>query len=53
MDLSTYTSGKGPWTLVYIEECPDRTAALKREKMLKKQNRRYIEWLLKQPTNKN
>jgi putative endonuclease len=49
---SRYTSGKGPWEIVYIEELEDRTAALIREKALKRQNRRYIEWLISQPINK-
>ena len=50
-NLSRYTAFKGPWTLVYLESFSNRTEALKREKMLKRQNRRYIEWLLQQPTN--
>jgi len=48
---STYTAFKGPWDLVYLEAFPSRTDALKREKMLKKQNRKYLEWLIKQPSN--
>ena len=51
-NLSPYTSGKGPWKLVYIEELDNKTEALKREKMLKRQNRKYIEWVLKQSINK-
>jgi putative endonuclease len=51
-NLSRYTKNKGPWLLVYLEEFATRTDALKREKMLKKQNRRYIEWLINQETNK-
>jgi putative endonuclease len=51
-NLSTYTANKGPWELVYLEEFDNRTLALKREKMLKKQNRTYLEWLIKQPSNK-
>jgi putative endonuclease len=51
-NLSRYTAGKGPWIMVYLEELEDRTGALKREKMLKRQNRKYIEWLLEQPINK-
>jgi putative endonuclease len=30
-----YTSGKGPWKLVYKEECDSRSAAVRREKFLK------------------
>ena len=48
---SKYTSYKGPWELVYLECFENRTLALKRERMLKKQNRRYIEWLIRQPIN--
>lgn len=51
LGMSIYTRGKGPWKLVYIEEFSTRTEALKREKMLKRQNRRYIEWLILQTTN--
>ena len=49
--LSRYTKGKGPWILVYLEEFPNRSAALAREKMLKRQNRSYLLWLLSQPSN--
>jgi putative endonuclease len=51
-DRSTYTSGKGPWKLVYFEELANKTEALRREKILKRQNRRYLEWLIQQPINK-
>ena len=50
-NLSTYTAFKGPWVLVYLEKLENRTAAIKKEKMLKRQNRRYILWLIEQPTN--
>jgi putative endonuclease len=50
-NLNRYTSGKGPWELVYVEEFENRTLALKREKMLKRQNRKYLEWLIQQPLN--
>ena len=49
--LSRYTKGKGPWILVYLEEFPNRSAALAREKMLKRQNRSYLLWLISQPSN--
>ncbi len=35
-----YTRGRRPVTLVYREECPDKSAALKREAALKKLSRR-------------
>ena len=46
-DQSEYTKGKGPWELVYIEEYDTRTEALKREKIVKKLNRRSIEKLIR------
>ena len=33
--LSPYTKGRGPWELLYSEEFPSRSEALKREKFLK------------------
>lgn len=45
-DKSKYTSGKGPWVLVYQEEYETRSEAMKREKQLKRQNRKYLEWLI-------
>jgi len=48
---SHYTKGKGPWELVYLEEFTSNTEALKREKQLKRANRKYIEWLIKQDKN--
>lgn len=34
-----YTRGRGPLTLVYREECPDRSAALQREYAVKRLTR--------------
>jgi putative endonuclease len=34
-----YTKSKGPWKLVYSEEYPARSAAMKREKKIKKRKR--------------
>ena len=31
-----YTRGRGPFTLVYLEECPDRSQALRRERSVKR-----------------
>ena len=31
-----YTRGRGPLTLVYREECPDKSAALRREAAIKR-----------------
>jgi putative endonuclease len=33
--LSPYTKGRGPWELIYSEEFPTRSDAMKREKFLK------------------
>jgi len=43
---STYTRTKIPWTLVYLEELEDKTAALKREKVLKKYSHQQIAQLI-------
>lgn len=43
-----YTRGRTPVTVVYREECPDKSAALKREVALKKLTRTQKEELLRQ-----
>jgi putative endonuclease len=48
---SHYTSHKCPWKLVYVEEMTSKTEALKRELMLKKQNKKYLLWLIEEPSN--
>ena len=40
-----------PWKLVYIEMCPSKTAALIREKNLKKATRDRIKALIYHPKN--
>ena len=49
--LSQYTSTKMPLILKYVEILPTKTEALKRELVLKRQNRKYLEWLFQQPSN--
>jgi putative endonuclease len=49
--LSQYTSPKCPWILRYVEVHISKTQALKRELMLKRQNRKYLLWLFEQPLN--
>jgi len=49
--LSEYTSKKVPWHLIYVELCGDKSAALKREKELKRANKNYLRWLLIQDSN--
>jgi putative endonuclease len=34
---SKYTKGRGPWKLIYSEEHPDRSSAIKRENAIKRQ----------------
>ena len=43
-----YTRGRGPLTPVYLESCPDRSAALKREYALKQLSRAEKEELIRQ-----
>ena len=50
-DRSRYTSGKGPWRMVYLEKMSDKSMALKREKQLKRANHLYIQWLIASETN--
>jgi putative endonuclease len=45
---STYTKPKRPWDLVYTEEHPNRSSAIKREKEVKsKKSKEFIEQLLR------
>jgi putative endonuclease len=48
---SHYTSFKMPWILVYIEQLPDRAAAMKREKILKKYSQAQVLNLINSPKN--
>ncbi len=44
---STYTRGRRPWKLVYLEEFASSTEAHKRERMIKaRKSRQYIEMLI-------
>jgi putative endonuclease len=49
--LTEYTSKKLPWRLVYVEEMESKSAAIKRERQLKRVNKVYLNWLIKQPSN--
>jgi len=45
---SRYTKSKIPWKLIYYEEHPDKTHALKRENAIKnRKSRDYIEGLIR------
>jgi putative endonuclease len=39
---SLYTKGKRPWKLIYFEEFPDRSSAVKRENCLKRQKSKEV-----------
>jgi len=46
MGKCRYTSGRRPWTLIYQEEYPTRSEAMKRERFLKSgQGRKYLDAL--------
>ena len=45
---SKYTNAKRPWELVYFEEHPDRSSAIKRENEIKRRKSKdYIESLVR------
>ena len=50
-DESRYTSNKGPWKLVFVQQFESKTDALKREKQLKRANSKYLEWCIGQSFN--
>ena len=42
-----YTRGKRPWRLIYSEEHPNRSSAMKRKQEIKKhKSKRYVEHLV-------
>jgi len=49
--ISNYTKGKGPWKLVFVQEFEAKSEALVQEKKLKRCNKEYLRWLIKQPIN--
>ncbi len=48
---SSYTSKTDDWMLVFARRFENKTDALKYEKMLKRQNRKYLLWLIDQDFN--
>jgi putative endonuclease len=50
-NLSKFTAGKGPWTLVYLKCFNSKKEALIAEKKLKRCNRDYIKWKIDQSEN--
>ena len=49
--LSSFTKSKCPWRLIYVEEFDCQSEALLRERKLKRCNKNYLRWLVKQPVN--
>jgi putative endonuclease len=50
-NINDYTKGKGPWKLVFVQEFETKKEALLLEKKLKRCNKDYLKWLIKQPIN--
>ena len=48
---SKFTSNKGEWKLIFVQEFETKTQALKREKQLKRANSDYLKWCIEQPFN--
>ncbi|MEB3029905.1 GIY-YIG nuclease family protein, partial [Parvimonas micra] len=49
--LNHYTRGRGPWRLVFLQAFETRKEAEALEKRLKRCNKVYVSWLIKQPVN--
>ena len=49
--LSQYTKNKGPWELIFIQSFTNKEEALKFEKLLKRQNHKYLDWLIQSERN--
>jgi putative endonuclease len=49
--IGKYTSEKGPWTLVFKHSFILKSDALKYERMLKRQNHNYLDWLIASEKN--
>jgi len=48
---SQYTRSQRPWKLVFVQVFNTKSEALKREKQLKRCNKEYLCWLIKQQLN--
>lgn len=49
--LTAYTKNKGPWKLVFVQSFETRAEAVLLEKRLKRCNKDYLNWLIRQPVN--
>jgi putative endonuclease len=50
-DLSRFTSGKGPWVLVYLKQHTSKREAIWEEKRIKRLSDRSIHSLINSPDN--
>jgi putative endonuclease len=48
---SKFTSTKRPWKLIFVQVFRTKSEALVQEKKLKRCNKTYLHWLVKQPVN--
>lgn len=48
---SQFTKSKMPWKLVFVQVFVTKKEALIQEKKLKRSNKVYLQWLIKQPVN--
>jgi putative endonuclease len=48
---SQFTRTKKPWKLIFVRVFATKKAALIEEKRLKRCNKEYLRWLVKQPIN--
>jgi putative endonuclease len=48
---SQFTRSKMPWKIVFVQEFETKTDALIQEKKIKRTNKEYLRWLIKQPIN--
>jgi putative endonuclease len=48
---SQFTRSKMPWELIFVQEFNTKREALIQEKKLKRCNKEYLKWLIKQPVN--
>lgn len=49
--LGKYTSERGPWILIFAKLFEAKSETLKYEKMLKRQNHKYLDWLIASDKN--
>ena len=49
--LGKYTSERGPWNLIFTKLFEAKSEALNYEKMLKRQNHKYLDWLIASDKN--